>query len=89
MKLLVITYNALMTSTPNGRTMISLLEGYAPEEIVNFCVTGVPDVAYCRHAYKVTNEDVLRSFFFRTEKGGEVVPQPADVAKYLWDCFSQ
>ena len=77
MKLLVITYNALMTSTPNGRTMISLLEGYSPDEITNFCVTGTPDVNYCGNAYKVTNKDALKSFFLLKENGVEIAPQEA------------
>lgn len=78
MKLLVITYNALMTSTPNGRTMISLLEGFTASEIVNFCVTGLPDKKYCGTAYKVTNSDSLKSAFFRVEKGGVIEPKSAE-----------
>lgn len=75
MKLLVITYNALMESSSNGRTMISLLDGYSPNEIANFCVTGVPDDKYCGSGFKVTNKDVLKSFFLMREYGRNIQPK--------------
>ena len=78
MKLLVVTYNALMVSTPNGRTMISLLDGYKPDEIINFCVSGIPDKKYSGGGYKVTNKNALAAFFCRKEQGGPVESQSAE-----------
>ena len=73
-KVLVISYVALMDSTPNGRTMKSLLKGVSPQNISLFCCWGIPDEGACRSAFRVTNRDALRSLY-KSKKVGEVITE--------------
>ena len=68
-KVLVISYNALMSSSPNGRTMQSLLQGIPQENIALFTCYGIPDEGSCSSAFKVSNKDALRSLIFPSKSG--------------------
>ena len=71
-KILVISYVALMNTTPNGRTMKSLLQGVSPDDVSLFCCVGTPDAGSCASAYKVTNREALFSLL-RPSKAGRVL----------------
>ena len=71
-KVLVISYNALMSSTPNGRTMQSLLQEIPAEDISLFCCYGMPDKGSCGSCYKVSNKEAVKSLF-KAKSAGEIV----------------
>ena len=71
-KVLLISYNALMSSSPNGRTMQSLLQGIPKNNISLFTCYGMPDEASCASAFKVSNRDALRSLIFSSKSGREI-----------------
>lgn len=71
-RVLVISYNALMSSLSNGRTMQSLLQGIKPENISLFTCYGTPDAGSCASAFKISNKDALRSLL-RPSKCGSVI----------------
>lgn len=69
-KVLIISYIALISTTPNGRTMQSLLQGVEKENLSLFCVRGTPDNHCCASTYRVTNKDALMSLLKLKEMGG-------------------
>lgn len=71
-KVLVISYTALMASTPNGRTMQSLLQGVPSENISLFCCYGLPDMHSCQTCYKISNKDALRLMIHPSKYGQAV-----------------
>lgn len=62
-KILVISYTALMASSPNGRTMQSLLQGFSSSDLALFCCYGLPDRDSCASCYKVSNKDVVKAIY--------------------------
>lgn len=72
-KVLVVSYIALMNTTPNGRTMRSLLQSVGKENLSNLYVLGKADEDACSSAYKISNRDVLKSIFTFKECGKEDV----------------
>ena len=70
--IMVISYNALMSSSPNGRTMQSLLQGIPSQNISLFTCYGMPDAGSCSSAFKVSNRDALRSLL-RSESVGRCI----------------
>ena len=71
-RVLVISYVATMASTPNGRTMQSLLQGIPVEDKSLFCCYGVPDAGSCDACYKVSNKNALLSLIKRYKVGGPI-----------------
>ncbi|MBE6944148.1 MAG: glycosyltransferase [Ruminococcaceae bacterium] len=71
-KVLVISYTSLISSTPNGRTMQSLLQNIPAENISLFCCYGVPDKGNCASCYKVSNKDAVNSLFKANCAGGVI-----------------
>lgn len=70
-RVLVISYVALMSTMPNGRTMQSLLHGVDAEDISLVFTYGKPDKGSCRSAYCLSNTDVLHSVFSFNNAGYE------------------
>ena len=68
-KVLLVSYIALMNTTPNGRTMRNLLQGIGKENISSLYVLGEADADSCSSAYKISNHDVLKSIFNFKECG--------------------
>lgn len=80
-KVLVISYVALSSTTPNGRTMKSLLEGIKKENIFLFCCHGVPDEDAACRTYKVTNKNALYSIFRKKNVGCEIDVYKSNIEK--------
>ena len=76
-KVLVISYTALMASTPNGRTMQSLLQGIPAENLSLVCCYGIPDKGSCGSCYKISNKDALNSLL-RPNSTGQIVDVSID-----------
>ena len=71
-RILLISYVATMASTPNGRTMQSLLQGIPSKDISLFCCYGVPDVGSCASCFKVSNKHALKSIIMPSKSGEEI-----------------
>lgn len=80
-RVLVISYVAPMASTPNGRTLQSLLQGIPMQHQSLFCCYGIPDAGSCSACYKVSNRDAVLSVIMPEKAGGPItVNTTPDVA---------
>lgn len=73
-KILLISYVSLMASTPNGRTMQSLLQGVPAENIALFSSYGIPDAHSCSSCFKLSNRDALKSILSPARVGTVIDP---------------
>lgn len=75
-KLLIISYNSLLSSNSNGRTMINLISSYPKDKIAQFYMSNdFPDYENCCKYYRITDMDVFKSTFLLKEVGQEVNPK--------------
>lgn len=61
-----------MASSPNGRTMQSLLQGVPSSDLALFCSYGLPDKNSCSSCYKVSNKDAVKALY-KPESAGHIV----------------
>ena len=72
-RLLVISNNCFSKSSSNGRTLANLLEKWNKERIAQFYIENAePDFDICKNYYRVTDREVLKSFFGKGPSGGSV-----------------
>lgn len=72
-RLLVISNNCFSKSSSNGRTLANLLEKWNKERIAQFYIESAePDFDICENYYRVTDREVLKSFFGKGSSGGPV-----------------
>lgn len=76
MKILIISHNPLTTYQNMGKTMLSLFTSVKKEELCQLYVyPSVPDVDKCSSYYRITDKDVLASYYKFKVKGGEISPE--------------
>lgn len=80
-KILVISYVGLMSTSPNGRTMKSLIQGFPKDKVSCFCSIGSCDKNVAKSIYKVSNIDAKNSFLRLKEYGG-VIDASEDEGSY-------
>lgn len=68
--ILVISYNGLELSSPNGRTMQSLVQGISPEHIFLFSCAGSTSGELCHSQYRITDKDAVKKIVPFTSGGG-------------------
>lgn len=76
-RLLVISNTAMNKSTANGRTLVNLLYGFAPENLAQFYIKEEPDYSCCDHYYHISDNMALKAVFnplFRKSIKGKVFP---------------
>ena len=75
MKILIISHNALTTFEAMGKTTLSLLSGYSKEELSQFFIyPSKPNVDACSSYYRITDKDILRSYYRFKVKGECILP---------------
>lgn len=73
MKVLLISHNSVSPQTNMGKTFLSLFSQFTQEELCQLYIyPTVPNVDRCTSYYRVTDKEVLASFFKRTKIGGEI-----------------
>lgn len=64
MKILIVSHNALTTFEAMGKTTLSLLSGFSRNELSQFYIyPSKPSVDACSSYYRITDKDVLKSYY--------------------------
>lgn len=75
MKVLIISHNPLSTYQNMGKTMLSLFHNFGKSELCQLYIyPSLPDVDACSSFYRITDKDVVKSYFKFQVKGKEVTP---------------
>ncbi len=92
MKCLVISHNPFSTFQNMGKTFLSLFSEFSSEEICQFYIyPSVPDTQKCNAYFRVTDKEILKSYFKLRAPGAKILPvtdrhelfeDPADEALY-------
>lgn len=82
-KVLIISHNPITTYQNMGKTMLSLFSSFKKEELCQLYIyPSVPNVDKCASYYRVTDKNVLESFYKFKVKGGEVAPDSSIFKKF-------
>ena len=83
MKALVISHNPLGTQVNMGKTLLSLCSSLRCDEICQLYIyPTLPDVDKCSSYFRITDKDILRSYFNIRLNCSEVTPDCASHSKY-------
>lgn len=64
MKVLIISHTPTTTCEAMGKTFVSLFENFKREELCQLYIyPNVPDINYCESYFRITDKDVLKSYF--------------------------
>lgn len=84
MKVLIISHNPISTVNNNGKTMLSLFSSFRKEDICQlFVAPTVPDVEKCNSNFRITDKDVLKSYYKFSVKGREIQPFEIDTSRHV------
>lgn len=73
MKVLIISHNSISTINNNGKTMLTLFSKFDKDELCQLYVhPSIPDFDKCQSYYRITDKDILRSYFKFKVKGREI-----------------
>ncbi len=74
-KILIISHNSLSTYQNMGKTLLSLIEFFPPDEVCQFYIyPTIPNVDKCNSYFRITDKDVLRSYCTFRVKGKRIEP---------------
>lgn len=80
MKVLIVSHNPISTFQSIGKTLRTLLSACSPDELCQFYIyPSLSDVHACNSCYRMTDKEILRSYFFR-RAGREILPSEIDGA---------
>jgi len=86
MKVLIISHNPISTYHNMGKTMLSMLGDVQPWEVCQLYIyPSLPDTDVCGSYYRVTDKDILRSYYKFKMGGGEIRPQLESKASLFED----
>ena len=75
MKVLIISHNSIDTYQNMGKTMLSLFSALKKEELCQLYIyPSVPDIDRCSSYYRITDKEVLASFYKFKVHSGEITP---------------
>lgn len=85
MKVLIISHTSLNTHNNMGKTLLSLFAGFEKEELCQLYIYPmIPDVDKCESYYRITDKDVLKSYFrFFKVRGKEISPEQVANAEHV------
>lgn len=73
MKVLIISHNPVSTYHNMGKTMRALFSSFKKEELCQLYIyPTIPDIDYCSSYYRITDKDVLKSYYTFRVKGREI-----------------
>ena len=74
-KVLIISHNPLTTYESMGKTFSTLFASFSNDEICQLYIyPTIPNVDKCSSYYRITDKDVLRSYYKLKVNGEEVKP---------------
>ncbi len=92
MKCLIVSHNPFSTFQNMGKTFLGLFSEFASEELCQFYIyPSIPDTDKCHSYFRVTDKDILKSYYKLRTPGEEIPPcahqhelyeNPADEALY-------
>lgn len=75
MKVLIISHNPLSTFESMGKTLLETTKAFKKEELTQlFIYPSIPNVDRCNSYYRITDKDVLKSFYKFKVKGKVIEP---------------
>ena len=75
-KLLIISNNSLSTHNSNGRTLLTLVGSFPREKLFQVYTSGeLSSFRYCADFLRLTNEDVIKTWFFKKPVNNQTPPQ--------------
>ncbi len=76
MKVLIISHNPLSTFESMGKSLLEMTRVFKKEELIQLYVyPSVPNVDRCASYFRITDKDILKSYFFLSMKIGVVEAQ--------------
>ena len=76
MKILIISHNPITTFDAMGKTFFTLFSQFKKEELCQFYIyPTLPDVEVCNSYYRITDKEVLKSYFKFKVNGREIFSQ--------------
>ena len=73
MKVLILSHNPITTFDAMGKTFLTLFSQFKKEELCQFYIyPTIPDVEACNSYFRITDKDVLNSYFKFKVKGKEI-----------------
>lgn len=83
MKILIISHNPISTVNNNGKTMLTLFSSCKKEELCQLYVAPVlPDIEKCDSYFRITDKDVLKSYYQFKVKGREIKSSEIDMSQH-------
>ena len=90
MKVLIISHTCFSTYNNMGKTFCALFSQFASEELCQLYIyPSYPDVDICRSYYRVTDKEILGSYFRLHAPGGPVADaclQAGKPAAFAYKC---
>lgn len=84
MKVLIISHNCMSTVNNNGKTMLTLFASFQKEELCQLYVApALPDIDKCSSYFRITDKDVLKSYYKCKVNGKEIFSSEIDVTKHV------
>ncbi len=75
MKVLIVSHNPISTINNNGKTMLTLFSAFKKNELCQIYIhPSIPDVDNCESYFRITDKDVLKSYYKFKVKGREIAP---------------
>ncbi len=83
-KILILSHNPLSTYNSMGMTLLRLFSEFPAQSLCQLYIyPSLPDTDHCASYFRITDKDVLRSFFsFFQVKGHEITPVAGDAAAF-------
>lgn len=79
MKILILSHNPITTYDAMGKTMASLFAEFNKKELCQLYIyPTIPDIDFCDSYYRVTDKDVLNSYFKFSVNGKEIKKSEID-----------
>ncbi len=83
MKVLIVSHNPMTTHNNMGKTMATLFRAFAPEELCHLYVyPTIPDIDRCASYYRITDKDVLKSYYRFGVKGRVIEHSEIDTEQH-------
>ena len=84
MKVLIVSHNPMTTHNNMGKTLTTLFHAFSPEELCHLYVyPTIPDVDKCSSHYRITDKDVLKSYYRFKVKGRVIPHSEIDTGKHF------
>lgn len=84
MKILIISHNPISTINNNGKTMLTLFSSFKKEELCQLYIyPSLPDVDKCASYFRITDKDILKSYYQFKVKGKEITSSKIDTTCHM------